>query len=59
MHRGSYANVPGMQRKALISHYSGVTHRIDMPGVDDTAEGSAYFVHNIPIDFDPYASSLM
>lgn len=31
MHRGSLANVPGMQRKAAIAHYSGINHRHDMP----------------------------
>ena len=56
MHRGSYANVPGMERKALISHYSGVHHRPDMPAVAHSADGSAYFVHNIPLDFDPYGA---
>lgn len=31
MHRGSRANVPGMRRKSLIAHYSGIHHRQDMP----------------------------
>lgn len=31
LHRGSIANVPGMQRKVLIAHYSGINHRQDMP----------------------------
>jgi ectoine hydroxylase-related dioxygenase (phytanoyl-CoA dioxygenase family) len=54
MHRGSYANVPGMERKALISHYSGLSHRVDMPLVDRTAGGQAYFRLDYPLDFDPY-----
>lgn len=54
MHRGSYANVPGMLRKTLIGHYSGLSHRIDMPVYRRTPEGSAYFVHDLPLDFDPY-----
>ncbi len=54
MHRGSYANVPGMQRKTLIGHYSGISHRVDMPEVARTPEGSAYFVHGMPLDYDPY-----
>ncbi|WP_174274984.1 phytanoyl-CoA dioxygenase family protein [Sphingomonas bacterium] len=54
MHRGSYANVPGMQRKTLISHYSGITHRVDMKDVARTDDGSAYFRHYLPLDFDPY-----
>lgn len=31
MHRGSRPNVPGMPRKSLIAHYSGIHHRPDMP----------------------------
>jgi hypothetical protein len=31
LHRGSKANVPGMPRQAIISHFSGVRHRQDMP----------------------------
>jgi hypothetical protein len=31
MHRGSLPNVPGMERRSLICHYSGVNHRQDMP----------------------------
>lgn len=54
MHRGSVAAVPGMERRALIGHYSGTSHRIDMPEVAHTPKGSAYFVHDIPLDFDPY-----
>ncbi|WP_420142739.1 phytanoyl-CoA dioxygenase family protein [Sphingomonas sp.] len=57
MHRGSYANVPGMERRALIGHYSGITHRMDMPEVAYTSENCAYFVHDMPIDFDPYADT--
>ncbi len=30
-HQGSKPNVPGAQRKAIISHYSAITHRHDMP----------------------------
>lgn len=30
VHRGSRPNVPGMQRKACIAHYSGIHHRPDM-----------------------------
>lgn len=56
MHRGSYANVPGMERRALIGHYSGTSHRVDMPEVAHTPEGSAYFVHRLPLDYDPYAA---
>ncbi len=54
MHRGSYANQPGMERRTLISHYSGLSHRVDMKHVERVPEGGAYFVHNLPLDWDPY-----
>lgn len=57
MHRGSYANVPGMQRKSLISHYSGLSHRIDMPAHSRTKDGSLYFQLDRPLDFDPYIAT--
>lgn len=31
MHRGSRPNVPGLERRALIAHFSGINHREDMP----------------------------
>lgn len=31
LHRGSKPNVPGMERRSLIAHYSGINHRQDMP----------------------------
>jgi ectoine hydroxylase-related dioxygenase (phytanoyl-CoA dioxygenase family) len=31
LHRGSEPNIPGMMRKSLIAHYSGINHRQDMP----------------------------
>jgi ectoine hydroxylase-related dioxygenase (phytanoyl-CoA dioxygenase family) len=31
MHRGSRPNVPGSPRRAVIAHFSGITHRPDMP----------------------------
>lgn len=31
LHRGSLPKVPGMIRKSLIAHYSGIHHRQDMP----------------------------
>lgn len=49
LHRGSPANVPGMQRKSLIAHYSGVNHRQDMAPAMPYKDGW-YF----PID-DPNA----
>lgn len=42
VHRGSVAKVPGMERKALIAHFSGVNHRTDMaPAV--AHKGGYYF----------------
>lgn len=55
MHRGSYANRPGMERRTLISHYSGLSHRVDMKALQRTEAGSAYFTHHHPLDWDPYA----
>ena len=55
MHRGSVARVPGMPRLSLISHYSGLGHRFDMPEVARDPQGQAYFVHDVPLDVDPYA----
>lgn len=42
-HRGSRANVPGMERRALISHYSGLTHRPDMPPARQHRGGGWFF----------------
>lgn len=39
LHRGSIANKPGMLRKALISHYSGIFHRQDMPLAVEYGDG--------------------
>lgn len=43
MHRGSRANVPGMERRSLIAHYSGIHHRHDMPAAQRRAGGGWYF----------------
>lgn len=53
MHRGSYANIPGMERRTLISHYTGLNHR-NMRDIDRTPEGSAYYLHHLPLDWNPY-----
>jgi hypothetical protein len=34
LHRGSPPRVPGMLRKSLIAHYSGVTNRKDYPAIN-------------------------
>lgn len=44
MHRGSRANVEGMERRALISHYSGLNHRRDMPRRATDENGQLYFI---------------
>lgn len=43
VHRGSLPQSPGMPRKSLISHYSGINHRPDMPVVAEDQNGQAYF----------------
>lgn len=39
LHRGSIANAPGMIRKSLIAHYSGINHRQDMPTAQRHKDG--------------------
>lgn len=46
LHRGSAPVVPGLRRKALIAHYSGVGHRDDMAAAVRSANGGWFF----PID---------
>lgn len=43
MHRGSVPNVPMMERRSLIAHYSGIHHRHDMPAAQKTAGGGWFF----------------
>lgn len=43
VHRGSPATKPGMQRKALISHYSALSVRSDMPERRKHDNGETYF----------------
>lgn len=42
-HRGSAAAVPGAYRPALIAHYSGIHHRLDMPPAVQHSAGGWYF----------------
>jgi hypothetical protein len=46
LHRGSPPKVPGMARKAIIGHYSVVSHRskIDMPKHARHGDGGYYFL---------------
>ena len=43
VHRGSPPRVPGMERRALIAHYSGLSHRPDMPAAQQHRHGGWYF----------------
>jgi ectoine hydroxylase-related dioxygenase (phytanoyl-CoA dioxygenase family) len=44
LHRGSVAQIPGLQRRALIAHYSGINHRQDFPEMARQHElGGFYF----------------
>lgn len=45
LHRGSVPNVPGMERRSLIAHYSGINHRQDMPKA--VRHGGGYY---FPVD---------
>lgn len=44
VHRGSVPNDPTLERRSLISHYSGLSHRLDMPTIQRDPNGSAFFV---------------
>ena len=48
MHRGRTPNVPLMERRSLITHYSGVNHRPDMPKRAEQ-DGSVYAIFNYPL----------
>jgi ectoine hydroxylase-related dioxygenase (phytanoyl-CoA dioxygenase family) len=48
LHRGTIANVPGMERRSLIAHFSGVNHRQDMPPAQKHAMGGYFFPINDP-----------
>jgi len=49
IHRGSTPNVPGMERRSLIAHYSGVNHRPDMPVRAQDQKGETYAVFDTPL----------
>lgn len=48
-HRGTVARVPGTARKALISHYSALCKRHDMPSRKQWKTGGFYFDLNVPM----------
>lgn len=43
-HRGTAPNVPGMERRTIISHYSALSRRVDMPNRAQHTGGGHYFV---------------
>ena len=43
-----------MMRKALISHYSGISHRLDMEQKAVHSSGGTYFIHSYELDYNPY-----
>jgi hypothetical protein len=49
LHRGSIARQPGMIRKSLIAHYSGINHRPDLP---DLAYHNRRPYFHIPLPID-------
>ncbi|HEX3347611.1 MAG TPA: phytanoyl-CoA dioxygenase family protein [Acetobacteraceae bacterium] len=49
MHRGSRANVPGKERRSLITHYSGCRHRPDMTEQRKDENGMAYAWFDHPL----------
>lgn len=49
MHRGSLPARPGMVRKSLICHYSGLGHRIDMPRRETDHNGKYFAVFDAHI----------
>lgn len=51
MHRGS-VGTPGVKRKSLITHYSGINHRPDIVGVERDENGRAYAAFEVPPDID-------
>ena len=53
VHRGSPPLVRGMQRKALIAHYTGIPHREGIWRIKRHTNGCAYFDLPTPLDFDP------
>jgi len=49
LHRGSRPTNPSLLRRALISHYSGINHRPDMPARVTDPNGMQYFAANHPL----------
>jgi hypothetical protein len=49
-HRGSAPNVPGLERRAFIAHYMGVSHWWGAREVQQHTNGSYYSVFHAPLD---------
>jgi hypothetical protein len=49
MHRGSQPSIPGLERRSLITHYSGISHRPDITQTAFDDNGQAYAVFDIPL----------
>lgn len=49
IHQGSLPEVPGMERRSLIAHYSGVNHRPDMPERAQDQNDETYAVFHTPM----------
>lgn len=49
MHRGSMPLVPGMERRSLITHYSGHAHRPDMVNQVADENGQLYAMFDTPL----------
>jgi ectoine hydroxylase-related dioxygenase (phytanoyl-CoA dioxygenase family) len=50
IHRGTAPTQPGLLRKSLIAHYSGVSHRPDMEQRAQDVNGMWYAVFDYPLD---------
>jgi ectoine hydroxylase-related dioxygenase (phytanoyl-CoA dioxygenase family) len=50
IHRGSPPKIPGMQRRALIAHYSALSRRTDMPERRRHENGETYFHFDRPLE---------
>ena len=51
MHRGTVPNNPDLWRESVILHYSGVSHRPDMPQAKQHNDGGCYFPIHQDIEF--------
>jgi hypothetical protein len=49
LHRGTLAKRPGLERRAVIAHYSGVNHRPDMLARKVDEQGGTYALFDTPL----------